>query len=211
MSELRMLAHKTVKTYKEAGAKKVVKKATVKLLRHLVNGEMVDGSPNKTFADVLFINGCYLPHPSRYRVAHQMEQLEAANISSNTIFYTDVTPELARLYRVFVFFRCPYTEQVGKLIERAKEDNKVVLFDIDDLVIDREYTKSIQYLNKMSDQEKQEYYNGIDLTQKTLKMCDAAITTTERMAEELSKYVPQVFINRNVASDEMLKLSLDAQ
>ena len=66
--------------------KKVVKKATVKLLRHLVNGEMVDGSPNKTFADVLFINGCYLPHPSRYRVAHQMEQLEAANISSNTIF-----------------------------------------------------------------------------------------------------------------------------
>lgn len=67
---------------------------------------------------------------------------------------------------MFVFFRCPYTEQVGKLIERAKEDNKVVLFDIDDLVIDREYTKSIQYLNKMSDQENRSIIMGLILLKK---------------------------------------------
>ena len=33
------------------------------------------------------------------------------------------------------------------------------------------------------------------------------ITTTERLAEELSEYVPKVFINRNTASEEMLELS----
>ena len=27
------------------------------------------------YKDILFINGCTLPHPERYRVAHQMEQL----------------------------------------------------------------------------------------------------------------------------------------
>lgn len=208
MSKLQILAHKTVKTYKEDGAKKVVKKTIIKILRHLINGEVVDGSPNKTFADVLFINGCYLPHPSRYRVDHQREQLEAANISTNMIFYTDVTPELARLYRVFVFFRCPYTEQVGQLIQTAKEDNKAVLFDIDDLVIDKEYTKTIKYIDELPEDEKREYYNGIELTQKTLRLCDAAITTTERMANELAKYVPEVYINRNVASEEMLRLSI---
>jgi len=39
------------------------------------------------------------------------------------------------------------------------------------------------------------------LTQKTMKMCDCAITTTQRLAEELRKYVPLVYINRNVASE----------
>ena len=37
-----------------------------------------------TFADVLFINGCdyAVPHPIRYRVDHQIQQLEAAGLST---------------------------------------------------------------------------------------------------------------------------------
>ena len=42
---------------------------------------------------------------------------------------------------------------------------------------------------------------------RTLSLCDAAITTTERLAEELGHYVSEVFINRNTASDEMYALS----
>ena len=41
----------------------------------------------------------------------------------------------------------------------------------------------------------------------TLKLCDCAITTTEGMAEELKKYVPRVYINRNVASESMIDYS----
>lgn len=214
MADWRVLTEKTVKTFKDDGAAMVVKKAVKKVARHIVMKDSIDepcGKPEKTFSDVLFINGCYLPHPSRYRISHQREQLWAANVSSNEIFYTDVTTELARMYRVFIFFRCPYTEQVGELIKVAKEDNKVVLFDIDDLVIDLEYTKTIKYLDELSLTDRKIYDEGIRLNQKTLRLCDGAITTTERMAEELKKYVPQVYINRNVASEEMLKLSLEAQ
>lgn len=42
---------------------------------------------------------------------------------------------------------------------------------------------------------------------KTFQLCDEVITTTEFLAEELKKYIPKVFINHNVASEEMLKLS----
>ena len=42
---------------------------------------------------------------------------------------------------------------------------------------------------------------------KTLQLCEEAITTTEALAKGLKKYIPEVFINRNVASEEMFKLS----
>ena len=54
---------------------------------------------------------------------------------------------------------------------------------------------------------------------KTLKLCDGAITTAQQhkqdegrdvLAEELKHYVSEVFINRNVASEEMWKLSKNA-
>ena len=88
------------------------------------------------YADVLFINGCYLPHPSRYRVSHQREQLLAKNIVTSEIFYTDLTLDLVKRYRLFIFYRCPYTDTVGSFIEFAKKYHKHVLFDMDDLLID---------------------------------------------------------------------------
>ena len=42
---------------------------------------------------------------------------------------------------------------------------------------------------------------------KTMKLCDAVITTTEGMKQELLKYMPEVFINRNTASERMYELS----
>ena len=48
-------------------------------------------SKDKAFMDVLFINGCdkSVPHPPRYRVTHQREQLLAFGIESNEVFYTE--------------------------------------------------------------------------------------------------------------------------
>ena len=44
---------------------------------------------------------------------------------------------------------------------------------------------------------------------KTLQLCEGAITTTKRLATELANYVPEVFINRNTASEKMYQLSED--
>ncbi len=178
----------------------VVKRMVGKLIRRAPIGE-------KAFMDVLFINGCYLPHPSRYRCEHQIEQLFAAGLVCEQVFYTDIDMDSVRRYRAFVLFRCPYTEQIGEFIRLAKSLNKLVVFDIDDLVFDVSYTKSIKYIETMNDEEKKIYYDGIENIQKTLKLCDIAITTTERMADELGRFINRVFINRNVASEKMVQLS----
>lgn len=211
MNEVGVLIGKAVETLKTDGFSMVVRKSTRYIEQVCLNKERNNvNHPERTFCDVLFINGCYLPHPSRYRVTHQKEQLWAGDVSSNEVFYTDLNLDMVRMYRVFIFFRCPYTDTIGEFIKRAKEDNKVVLYDIDDLMIDKSYTKTIKYLDNMSESELVSYYEGIELNQKTLRLCDGAITTTERMAEELAKYVSKVYINRNVASEEMLKLSEEA-
>ena len=62
----------------------------------------------------------------------------------------------------------------------------------------------------MPQSEQDIYYDGIRLMQKTLKLCEGAITTTEAMAAELKKFVPEAYINRNLASDRMVQLSEEA-
>ena len=93
--------------------------------------------------DVLFINGCdpkLVPHPFRYRVLHQMEQLSANFLESDTFFYLNFEPSIVCNYRVIIFFRCPLTQNVKEAIKLAKILNKKILYDIDDLVFDPKYT-----------------------------------------------------------------------
>ena len=160
-------------------------------------------------ADVLFINGCdyCVPHPIRYRVNHQAEQLEAVGITTLIVNAWELTEDHVRLARAFVIFRCPYADHIGAFIELAHSLNKVVLYDIDDLVIDTAYTDLIPYLATMSEAEREQYDDGVRRMGKTLSLCDGAITTTEQLSLELRKYVNPVFVNRNVASEEMLHLS----
>ena len=163
--------------------------------------------------DVLFINGYEpnkLPHSYRYRVLHQMEQLEAGFLECDQIIYFKFKPSIIRYYRVIIIFRCPWTKKIGKAINLAKRLNKIVLFDIDDLVIDTKYTRNISFLNTLSKKQKESYNYGVNRMGKTLKYCHGAITTTETLAKKLKHYVSHVFINHNVASEKMWKLSQDA-
>jgi len=163
--------------------------------------------------DVLFINGCNpskLPHPYRYRVLHQMEQLNVGFLESDEYFYLNFNPIIVKNYRVIIFFRCPWTKNVEKAISLAKSLNKKTLFDIDDLVIDKKYTDKIPFIKTLSQNKKKLYDRGVIRMRKTLKSCDAAITTTLDLAKELKNYVSDIFINRNVPSMEMWKLSKEA-
>lgn len=205
------LVRKSSETIKDYGFKVFLLKCKNYLSAHKAQRKMRK-TPEKPmreviFGDVLFINGCYLPHPSRYRVSHQREQMLANGMTSEEVFYTDLKLDFIKRYRGFIFYRCPYTETVGKFISAAKSFNKPVIFDIDDLVIDRKYTDNIPYLNTLNPDERKSYNNGVQLMQKTLRLCDAAITTTEVLARELKNYVPEVYINRNVASDAMVQRS----
>lgn len=51
----------------------------------------------------------------------------------------------------------------------------------------------------------------VSIVCRRLRLCDYAITTTQALKAELENYSPkEVFINRNVASDEIERFSLEA-
>ena len=99
-------------------------------------------SKKRNIKDALFVNGYKNKmHSSsyRYRINHQMEQLKASFIESDECFCSDIKPLMVLCYRVIIFFRCPWTDNVEKAIILAKKFNKKVLFDIDNLYFDKKY------------------------------------------------------------------------
>lgn len=198
------VVNKAISTLKNEGISSFAKKSINYVRLRTINKDKF------VFGDILIINGCTLPHPQRYRVDHQIEQLKAGGLYTDRINYESLTLEKIKYYRGFIFYRCPITPVIEEFIKKAKEENKTVFYDIDDLVIDKKYTNTIKYLDSMTADERALYDDGVERMQKTLKMCDYAITTTERLQKELQNYVKEVFINRNVASERMVEISLEA-
>jgi glycosyltransferase involved in cell wall biosynthesis len=159
--------------------------------------------------DVLFINGSTLPHPTRYRVSHQVEQLNASGLSASAIDVEKLNLDLIKYYRGFVFYRTPVTDAVKAFIATAKDFNKAVFFDVDDLVFDKKFTDTIEYVANMSKPDKAHYDDGVERIGQTMKLCDYGITTTQPLAREMKRFagLKEVFVNKNVASDEMLACS----
>ena len=203
MNSLGYLLRESKNTIKDEGIKQFTKKS----ITYISNGMKRE---EKGCKDILFINGCSLPHPARYRVSHQREQLQSNGLSTDEVYYEQLKLEDQKYYRAFVFFRCPITDTIKEFIKKAKYNNKTIFYDIDDLVFDKEYTKTIKYLDSMSEEELNLYYDGVKRMGDTLKLCDYATTTTEKLAQELKKYVKEVYINRNVASEKMCQLSMNA-
>lgn len=204
MGRVKILLKRSIETIKLEGKKEFFNKAKFYIKSRIFKDN------KKAYRDILFINGCTLPHPQRYRVDHQIEQLEAAGFLCAGVSYDKLDINDIKYYRGFIFFRCPITDTVREFIKTAKAENKAVFFDIDDLVIDQKYTDTIKYLKTMSKDELNLYNDGVNRMRETLEMCDYAITTTERLATELKNYVSDVYINRNVASEKMVKLSIKA-
>lgn len=162
--------------------------------------------------DVLFIAGSRLPQVERYRVSHQVEQLRGNGMTADVTYEHRLSLEDIKYYRGFIFCRYPHTEKVEEFISRAKSFNKTIIFEIDDLIFDTEFTDNIATVQQMNTADRTLYDSGVKRSQQTLRLCDYAITTTAPLSEELKKYknIKDVFVNRNVASDEMLALSQKA-
>ena len=64
------------------------------------------------------------------------------------------------------------TETIGTFVDLAKQLNKTIIYDIDDLVIDTQYTDQIKYVMAMPEEDKKAYDNNVMNMQKLLRKCD---------------------------------------
>ena len=196
LQKIKDLSQKAYRSIKDEGPKVFLQKANNYI--HLPKEKH-----KNYYKDVLFINGCCLPHPQRYRVDHQMEQLEFCGITCDKIYYEQLTREKLDYYRSFVFYRCPILPEIREFIKEAKARNKTLFYDIDDLVYDKQYTDTIPYIQTLNKDERATYDDGVIRMGETLDLCDYGITTTPALASEMKKRMKDVYINKNVASEQM--------
>ena len=65
----------------------------------------------------------------------------------------------------------------------------------------------IKFLDTMSKEERDLYNDGVIRMGKTLDLCEYGIASTTRLQTEMGKHLKEVYVNRNVASEEMVKYS----
>ena len=197
-------------TIREEGVLHAATKVHEVIRRNIRAISISPAKPNNSLFDVIFINGCdpSVPHPIRYRVAHQIEQLTAAGYSASAVDAWDLDDDTARHARMFVIFRCPITDEVRSFVALAKRLNKTVLYDIDDLVIDTSYTDQIPYVAAMNAVDKRADDDGVIRMGETLKLCERRHHNHGTILRwERSKFVPRVYVNRNTASELMREYS----
>jgi hypothetical protein len=66
----------------------------------------------------------------------------------------NLNPFIVCEFRIIIFFKCPWTKEVDEAIILAKNLNKKVLFDVDDLFFDVKYINTNTYAQELSPYEK---------------------------------------------------------
>jgi glycosyltransferase involved in cell wall biosynthesis len=160
--------------------------------------------------DVLFINGYNSNSINQFyhnRVLNQVEQLKSSYLQTFEVYISDFNPLIVRDFRIIIFYHCLWSEKVDEAIKLGHNLNKKIIFDIDDLMIDDNYTNSISNDIFLSNFDTKNYNVNIFLMRKTLSLCDSVITSSDDQTQRLKKIVNEVFVNYNVISEEMFRTS----
>lgn len=169
--------------------------------------QTIKGRNHKEY--ILIIDGVenFIPQLTTYRVNNKVEQLKSLGFNVKKVNLSQFKLHDAEYASHIIIYRASYTSQLVELIQLARRNDKPVLYDIDDLVIDTKYTDQLTYVKGLSASDKNNYDIGVINYGKLLRLCDGAITTTKQLKAELENYVPFVLMNRNLASEELVHIS----
>lgn len=158
---------------------------------------------------ILIIDGVenVIPQLTTYRVNNKVEQLKSLGYNVWKVNASSFEMGYAENASHIIIYRATYSDKLSLMVQLAKKYGKPVLYDIDDLVIDTKYTNQLSYVKNLSPNEKRNYDLGVRGYENMLKLCDGAIATTKALKKEMEKYKPKVFINRNLASNELINIS----
>lgn len=152
---------------------------------------------------VLLIVESSLPQCLRYRVQQKIEQLQAINYEVSSIPWNEHDTALKKLHfcHIVIFYRVPAFPEVIRVINYAKNLRKIILFDVDDLIFDRDcLSKKVDsFRGQLSDSERAELLRGADLYREAMSLCHYAIASTPALAKKMEEVVGSgnSFVHRN--------------
>lgn len=143
---------------------------------------------------------------SRYRVDHLREQLLLKGIASDCYSLKELNSIDYQEYTNVVVYRLSKTDKMHEIIEKAHACDLSVYYDMDDYIFDYEAIKDLKFLDGDDYIDFDKYCKNIH---DSMDLCDGYIVSTENLKKAVSESFKNkpVYVNRNVASLEMLTLS----
>jgi glycosyltransferase involved in cell wall biosynthesis len=144
----------------------------------------------------------------RYRSMHPYEQLKIAGVDCELSHITD--PSLpTRIVRssVALFHRLTHDSYVERLLQTLRQAGGLAIMDVDDLVFDPGAFRWIDSPDFQDPIRAALYREDMRRNLIALKACQAAITSTQFLANQVQALGVPVWVHRNAFSLEMLALS----
>lgn len=139
----------------------------------------------------------------RYRCLHLQEQLNGVGITCEVREFRGYGQPLP-VADLIIFHRVPHDRHLQRLMDHAREQNTILLFDTDDLIFDEAV---IPYLADPKLKQwvwAQLYRDEVQNYRRMIEACDTVIVSTDFLAEQVRQLGKPVYVHRNACSLEML-------
>lgn len=154
-----------------------------------------------------------IPQCFHYRVQQKLDQFNALGWHAEWQSWSDTQAACERMHFVdcVIFYRAPGFPRVLDAIETAKALGKLVCYDVDDLIFDREQLqqKFSQNSAQLSDKDLQDILNGVDLYRSAIQACPYAIASTPALQQQMAELVEKkhCFLLPNGLDDSILSVA----
>lgn len=152
----------------------------------------------------------YVSFSSRYRIEHLVEELMRYGITCE-IWTPDNIPKNIDWDGIskFVVYRCRNIGAFAHLFKEIKTQGKEIIYDIDDYIFNYAAIKDFKF---MQGDEYADFNVYSAKIRECMDLSDKFITSTDTLAAQIKKcyQTKPVFVNRNMASSQMMILSAKA-
>jgi glycosyltransferase involved in cell wall biosynthesis len=170
--------------------------------------------------NTLIVSGAPGTGAERYRVFHRREQLELMGQSCAVVCVNDLEAKLDSLasmrdltepYDLVLFHRTAYSELIGDWLETIAALGKPAVFDVDDLVFEPGLIHHHRGVDLLSDAEKLNYQEGVQLYLRMLKRAPYFIGATDLLADLAQQRGRKAYVDRNALSLETVTQAAEAR
>ena len=144
----------------------------------------------------------------RYRCFHAYEQLKLVGVEVQLSHITDpLLIKKAENASVFILHRTSYDLRVKQLLKLIEQQAGLAILDTDDLIFDHAVFRWIDSPDFQDPWRAALYQEDMRRHRMTLEACQAAIASTDFLAEQVRTLQKPVWVHRNAFSQAMLAIS----
>ena len=142
---------------------------------------------------ILLIAEASIPQCLHYRVKQKIEQFEANGFYAQWHDWSDIGMLEQAIYHFDMvwFYRVPGYPAILDLMQQAKKLRKLVVYDIDDLIFDREKIQQAfgQTTEQLNDKDLQGILSGASLYKQAIETAHYGIASTPVLQQQLAELV----------------------